>query len=118
MSGAVLGAESTFRRSAPEWGRELTGRVPGVRFFGPAHRSDRLAPIKLISTTVQNASCAVHVHSPLHGTAGWCLPGDGRAVGRGAGNGRGPGGGGGHGAAGRPAAPPRAGTPRRRRGSM
>src|SRR3569833_4746571 len=77
MSGAVLGAESIFRRAAPERGRELTGRVPGVRFFGPADRSDRLAPILLISTTVQNATCAVHVHSPLHGTSGRCLPGVG-----------------------------------------
>src|SRR3954464_7203521 len=89
MAWSVSGRESTFRRSAPGWGTQLTGRAPGVRFFGPADRSDRLAPIKLISTPVHNATCDVHVQSPGQGTARWCSPGDGRADGGAAGDERG-----------------------------
>src|SRR3954452_17262345 len=89
MPRPAPGGVSTFRRSATERGTELTGRASVVRFFGPADRGDRLAPIKLISTTVQNATCAVHVQSPGHGTRGRCRPGDERSVGGAAGDERG-----------------------------
>src|SRR5690242_17084652 len=122
MSWAVSGGESTFRRSAPERGTQLTAPASGVRFFGPADRSDRLAPIKLISMTVHNATCDVHVHSPGQRSAGHgtrrCLPGDGRADGGAAGAERGRRESGRARAARPSGSPLPSRTPRRRRGSM
>jgi hypothetical protein len=118
MSGSVSGRESTFPWSAPERGTQLTATASGVRFFGPADRSDGLAPIKLISITVHSATCDVHVQSPGHGTARRCLPSDGRADGGAAGDERGRRESGRVGTARPSDGLPRAGTPRRRRGSM
>ena len=91
VTGIPSSADEGQNERAPDRSGELFSQVStgmrngidrpriGVRFFGPADRRDRLAPIKLISTLVQNAFCAVHVH-PGQGTSGRCRPRIGAAV--------------------------------------